>query len=158
MLDYTNSANKRGFGGRIALVLTKWFYAMVYVDSFCIVVYNLCTLMSCLILFYMSGVLCQKQVSREGTSNHIPLILWDVITCPCPWYWLAHNTQINRDHRYVMAKEGASAAQDIAPWWRHQMETFSAFCPFMRGIHRSPVNSPHKGQWRGALMFSLIYV
>ena len=28
--------------------------------------------------------------------------------------------------------------------------------PLLRGIHRSPVNSPHKGQWRGALMFSLI--
>ena len=27
-----------------------------------------------------------------------------------------------------------------------------------RGIHRSQVNSPHKGQWRGALMFSLICV
>ena len=27
----------------------------------------------------------------------------------------------------------------------------------MREIHRSPVNSPHKGQWREALMFSLIY-
>ena len=27
---------------------------------------------------------------------------------------------------------------------------------FVRGIHRPPVNSPHKGQWRGALMFSLI--
>ena len=27
---------------------------------------------------------------------------------------------------------------------------------FVRGIHRSPVNSPHKGQWRGALMLSLI--
>ena len=27
----------------------------------------------------------------------------------------------------------------------------------MRGIHRSPVNSPHKGQWRGALIFSLIW-
>ena len=26
----------------------------------------------------------------------------------------------------------------------------------MLGIHRSPVNSPHKGQWRGALMFPLI--
>ena len=26
----------------------------------------------------------------------------------------------------------------------------------MRGIHRSPVNSLHKGQWHGALMFSLI--
>ena len=26
----------------------------------------------------------------------------------------------------------------------------------VQGIHRSPANSPHKGQWRGALMFSLI--
>ena len=25
--------------------------------------------------------------------------------------------------------------------------------PFVRGIHRSPVNSPHKGQWREALLF-----
>ena len=30
--------------------------------------------------------------------------------------------------------------------------------PFVRGIHRSPVNPLHKGQWRGALMFSLICV
>ena len=30
--------------------------------------------------------------------------------------------------------------------------------PLCGGIHRRPVNSPHKGQWRGALMFSLIYV
>ena len=44
------------------------------------------------------------------------------------------------------------------PWWRNQMEAFSALLPrFAQGIHRSPVNSPHKGQWRGALMFSLIY-
>ena len=42
------------------------------------------------------------------------------------------------------------------PWWRHQMETFPRYWPFVRGIHRSPVNSLHKGQWRGALMFSLI--
>ena len=34
------------------------------------------------------------------------------------------------------------------------METFSALV--VRGIHRSPVNSPHKGQWRRALLFSLI--
>ena len=30
------------------------------------------------------------------------------------------------------------------------------YLPFVRGIHRSLVNSPHKGQWRGTLMFSLI--
>ena len=41
-------------------------------------------------------------------------------------------------------------------WWRHQMETFSALLAFCAGIHRSPMNSPHKGQWRGALMFSVI--
>ena len=28
---------------------------------------------------------------------------------------------------------------------------------FVRGTHRLPVNSPHKGQWRGALIFSLFY-
>ena len=38
--------------------------------------------------------------------------------------------------------------------WKH----FPRYWPFVRGIHRSPVNSPHKGQWRGALMFSLICV
>ena len=44
------------------------------------------------------------------------------------------------------------------PWWHHQMETFSALLAFMRSIHQSPVNSPHKSQWRGSLMFSLICV
>ena len=39
------------------------------------------------------GKLCQKQVSRAGTSSYIPQILWDVITCPCPPYLLpAHFT------------------------------------------------------------------
>ena len=36
--------------------------------------------------------------------------------------------------------------------WKH----FLRYWPFGRGIRRSPVNSPHKGQWRIALMFSLI--
>ena len=36
------------------------------------------------------------------------------------------------------------------------METFPRYWPFVRGIHRSPVNSPHKGQWRRSMMFSLI--
>ena len=36
--------------------------------------------------------------------------------------------------------------------WKH----FPRYWPFVRGIQRSPVSSPHTGQWRGALMFSLI--
>ena len=43
-------------------------------------------------------------------------------------------------------------AHDDVIKWKH----FSRYWPFVRRIHRSPVNSPHKGQWRGALMFSLI--
>ena len=36
------------------------------------------------------------------------------------------------------------------------METFSALLAFVQGVHRSPVKSPRKGQWRGDFMFSLI--
>ena len=36
--------------------------------------------------------------------------------------------------------------------WQH----FPRCWPFVRGIHRSPMNSQHKGQWPGALTFSLI--
>ena len=38
--------------------------------------------------------------------------------------------------------------------WKH----FPRYWPFVRRIHRSPVNSPHEGQWRGVFMFSLICV
>ena len=36
--------------------------------------------------------------------------------------------------------------------WKH----LPRYWPFVRGIPRSQVNSPHKGQWRRVLMFSLI--
>ena len=36
--------------------------------------------------------------------------------------------------------------------WKH----FPRYWPFVWGIHRCPVNSPQKGYWRGALMFTLI--
>ena len=45
---------------------------------------------------------------------------------------------------------------DRTLWWRHQMEAFPRYWPFVRGIHWFLVNSPYKGQWRGALMFTLI--
>ena len=44
----------------------------------------------------------------------------------------------------------------ITSWWRHQMETFSALLALCEG--KPPVigGFPHKCQWRGAMMFSLI--
>ena len=46
--------------------------------------------------------------------------------------------------------------ETLYTWWRHQMETFSALLALCAGNSPVPVNSPHKGQWRGALMFTLI--
>ena len=46
--------------------------------------------------------------------------------------------------------------QTRVSWWRHQMETFSALLTLCARNSPVPVNSPHKGQWRGALRFSLI--
>ena len=43
--------------------------------------------------------------------------------------------------------------------WCHEnvikWEHFPRYWPFVRGIHRSPANSPHKGHWPRALLFSL---
>ena len=49
-------------------------------------------------------------------------------------------------------------AKPPVAWWRHQMETFSALLAICAGNSLVPMNSQHKGQWRGALMFSLICV
>ena len=38
--------------------------------------------------------------------------------------------------------------------WKH----FSGHWPFVRGSRRSPVNSPHRGLWRGALMFFYMHL
>ena len=49
--------------------------------------------------------------------------------------------------------EFTACHDDVIKW-----KNFPRNWPFVRGIHRSPVNSQHKDQWRGALMFSLICV
>ena len=75
---------------------------------------------------------------------------------------LLHNVLwgISRDyvvaHNDVMARKRFPHHETFVAWWRHQMEIFSALLTLCVGIHRSPVNSPHVGQSRGALMFSLI--
>ena len=42
---------------------------------------------------------------------------------------------------------------DVIKW-----KYFPRYWPFVRRIQQSKVNSPHKGQWREPLMFSLIWV
>ena len=68
----------------------------------------------------------------------------DVITQPCP--------KFKGDLSKPLLKLECIWVHDDVIKWKH----FPRYWPFVRGIHRSPVNSPHKGQWRGALMFCLI--
>ena len=46
----------------------------------------------------------------------------------------------------------------VLSWWRHQKEIFSALLAICAGNSSVPGEVPHKGQWRGALMFSLIWI
>ena len=104
----------------------------------------------------MSGhgyIVCMKQMAftladypmRLLGSTYIYHWVWNFI------YW------INPSLLYVVAKWGYhslelfSTHDDIIEW-KH----FPRYWPFVSRVQRSPVNSPHKGQWCRALMFSLI--
>ena len=60
--------------------------------------------------------------------------------------------QIHMYHKAILLSTWASLPHDDVIKWKH----LPRYWPFVQGIHRSPVNSPHKGQWRGALIFSFI--
>ena len=67
---------------------------------------------------------------------------------PC-WFSILCYLKRYRNFEAIIWQQGKH--DDIIKW-----KYFPRYWPFVRGIHRSPVNSPHKGQWRGAMMFSLI--
>ena len=66
---------------------------------------------------------------------------------PKKWWQLVDYSHHVRETRLF-----STLAHDDVIKWKH----FPRCWPFVRGIHRSPVNSAHKGQWRGDFMFSLI--
>ena len=62
--------------------------------------------------------------------------------------------------RYLDQIEPFSSVPHFNVMWIHDDITtwkhFPRYWPFVCLIYRSPMNSPHKDPWRGALMFSLI--
>ena len=81
--------------------------------------------------------------------------LWNKPLCLCTF--LTYKAQMKlrvRSRVWFRNVDKAIIVHDDVIKWKH----FPRYWPFVRGIHRSPVNSPHKGQWRGALMLSLICV
>ena len=86
----------------------------------------------------------------------MPTVHWVLTILALTFVYFIFSTRIfyqcfQHMQRYVSI--GYAHNHDDVIKWKH----FPRNWPFVREIHRSPVNFPHKGQWRGALMFSLIY-
>ena len=99
---------------------------------------------------FLSVVSCKMNIAH---SNSINTVKSNVMNTG-PYIWLDHPTLFYDEFPTVV--EWWLFLHTAMLWWRHQMEPFPRNWPFVRGIHRSLANSPNKGQWRGALMFSLI--
>ena len=96
---------------------------------------------------YCVGVVCRYiQQQNKLPDNNFSFSnggasIFDVHTCimsVCKAWW-QHKTEVNNSHA------------DVIKW-----KPFPRYWSFLRGIHRRPLNSPHKGQWCRALMFPLI--
>ena len=109
---------------------------------------------------YSTSVNSCKNIQSQWQQNYPSSKLyargnWVSFRCAFKCYMCA--TSLTKIHTssvtplYDMGDIPLNIHDDVIKWKR------CARCwPFVRGIHRSPVNSPHKGQRWGALMFSLI--
>ena len=84
-------------------------------------------------------------------SNHIHYKAWDEFIYTFPKFTGAIIEVWERISNIIPYFSGPVHYNVLK--WKH----FPRFWPFVGEIHRSPVNSPHKGQWSGTLMFSLIH-
>ena len=67
----------------------------------------------------------------------------------CPSGAICRHTMLYHIDTYIKRRK---KKHDDVIKWNH----FQRYRPFVRGIHRSPVNFPHKSPRRGALVFYLI--
>ena len=85
-------------------------------------------------------------MTPDGRLSSVTVVITKV------WTWFMYlmskwrYTAMIQDKFWLIPRDGVIKCKHFPRYW-----------PFVRGIHRSTVNSPHKRQWRGALMFSLIW-
>ena len=106
-------------------------------------------------------------ISRQTDRTRSPLhwfFYWQLYNDKAKFQWssLRHRTHllafyefelycIVKNHTDRCPQNHARIVHDDVIKRKH----FPRYWPRVRGIHRSPVHSPHTGQWRGTLMFSL---
>ena len=102
-----------------------WCFCYFYVQEW-FFMYDLCTSMKFMRLAYR----CYKCL---GYAHRLS---WKIVFCTTVSHGLRHKP---------------SDGHDGVIKWKH----FPHRWPFVWGIHRSPMNSPHKGQWRFDIFFDL---
>ena len=127
-------------------------------------------------------VLRDRHTRAKHWGQGIRFLIWVPVSSIyiLPWSWnssipcnIQYNLHVSIVLKYYNDKSKFSINRDAKQSWHDIMtynpcakcrnhddvikwKHFPRYWPFVWGIHLSPVNSPHKGQWRGALMFSLI--
>ena len=115
-----------------------------------------------------SEILIKKQ------NNYFNKMRTNVSSAKCrPFCWCSGVLEVRSKYKRIPSLRSHCTNQDDNPCLYNIMimitanqfdltyammtsQHFPPYWPFVRGNHRSPVNSPNKGQWGGALMFSLI--
>ena len=89
-----------------------------------------------------------------------PTICHTIGQCHAKMFFRSNSNilQLSEDHIWLYQTTTTQQVLVIMfiTWWRHQKEEFPALLALCEGNHRSSVDSPYKGQWCGALMFSVI--
>ena len=124
-------------------------YGCVYITSIVkrlwLMSSNVCTevIIKTAIHFYGCVVMHENVNIVSPKDRYLPRLIWihlHGLSCSNALFFLWRG--------FVMKH----IAHDDVIKWKH----FARYRPFVRGIHWSPVDSPHKGQWSGALKVSLI--
>ena len=110
--------------GEILLWARIWFWDKINVQS----IHTVCfALFYCGVIIGLSKSVCM--IFRNGFIS--PYFAYTGMFCLYLFFYI----------------ESAAMFQSSS-WWLYQMETFPALLALCGGIDLSPVNSPHKGQWR----------
>ena len=108
-------------------------------------------------LHFLCGFVIWLKLQANSFTREM-IVIW--LNFRCIWSPIIQLVSISSDYKLDVVRRKACSDVDLIEWhddvikWKY----FPRNWPFVRGIHRSPVNSPHKSQWHGVLMFSLICV
>ena len=83
-------------------------------------------------------------VSKGLSTTRVNLVTGEWSAFKTWWKWLALKCEELILHNNTCM---------VLTWWRHQMKSFSALLGLCEGKPSVTGGFPHKGQWRGALMF-----